>query len=159
MELVKVLRLKGYELYREFIAYLENRIGAEAGVHQLRAWEALPDVLKQFHAVIGLDSQVFNGGFTQYLQVYSAYPPFVTAAIRGLDMTGCATHAKLAREAVAIYVHYLPSLQPVADELRLPPHPKTDDTDITARFRDAGDLQPILMAWVEASREVIRHAA
>ncbi|MFO0797586.1 MAG: DUF4375 domain-containing protein [Gemmataceae bacterium] len=159
MELTEVLRLTDFELYRAFIAYLENRIGEEAGVDQLRAWEALPDLLKQFHAVVGLDSQVFNGGFTQYLRVYAGYSPFIASAIRGLDMVGCPAHAELAREAVAIYVHYLPNLQPLMEEFRIPPRPKVDETDITERFREAGDLQKILVAWVDANREAIRSTA
>lgn len=159
MDIDEVLSHKGVDLCNEFVAYIDDRIGQDAGLGQLHAWEALPEVFKQYHALSALDSEVFNGGFEQYYGRYAGYPPFIGAAIRGLELVGSPAHAKLAREAIAIFVHYFPKLQPLLEQLGISLAPKLTETDIDARFYEVGDLLGIQMNWIAANRDTIRGLA
>jgi hypothetical protein len=139
-----------------FIEYLNKRIGEDAGQDQLEAWESLPEALKEYHALFNLDGDVFNGGFGQYLRRYAWHPPYIAAAIRGLERVAGHTHAKLACEAISLYVHYIPELQPLMDSHAIPPSPRLEESDIDARFREAGDLQKLRFAWLETNRDLLR---
>lgn len=159
MNIEEVLRQQGINYDNAFLEYLDDRIGEHAGEGQLQAWASLPDVFQQYHALFALDSEVFNGGFGQYFRNYASHPPFVAAAIRGLELVGGPRHAQLAREAISIFVHYVPALEPLMGSLAIPHSPKLAESDVDQRFRAAGDLQKLRLNWLEANRETIRAAA
>lgn len=157
MTIDRVLAQTGVDFDSAFIGYVDKRIGSAGGQDQIAAWEALPELFKMYHALFALDSDVSNGGFQQYFGRYASYPPFVIAAIRGLDRVSPA-HAPLAREAVAIFVHYMPKLQPVMELFEIPASPLLTETDINDRFRAAGFLLHLRIAWLEANRDAVRTA-
>src|SRR5262249_9895521 len=111
MDINEVLSRTGVDYDNAFIEYLDDRIGDTAGRDQMAAWDSLPEVFKQYHALFALDSEVFNGGFGQYFGRYASCPPFIQAGIRGLELVGSPAHAALGREAISIFVHYIPQLQ------------------------------------------------
>ncbi len=159
MDINEVLSQTDVDYDNAFLEYLDDRIGETAGRDQMAAWESLPDLFKQYHAVFALDSEVFNGGFGQYFGRYATFPTFVRAGIRGLDLVGSSAHARLAREAVSIFVHYIPELQVLMETLAIPHSPKLAESDIDRRFQHVGDLQAIRIAWLEANRDTIRSLA
>lgn len=159
MHIDEVLSHSDVDYDNAFIEYLDNRIGEKAGSDQMAAWQSLPEMFRQYHALYALDSDVFNGGFGQYFGRYASCPGFIQAGIRGLDLIGSQAHGKLAREAVSIFVHYIPQLQEVMLALAIPHSPKLTESDIDQRFQDAADLQAMRIAWLEANREIIRKLA
>jgi hypothetical protein len=159
MGLEDVLAKKDVALLNAFVGLIDERIGEAAGLDQLRAWEAQPALFQQIHAVVALDTEQSNGRFEQYFGRYAGYPPFVIAAIRGLEVVGNPAQVALAREAVAIFVHYFPALQRVMEEFDIRPGPRLTETDIDVRFREAGNLLDITIRWLEANRETVRALA
>lgn len=156
MSINEVLSHTGVDYDNAFIEYLDDRIGETAGQDQMAAWDSLPEVFKQYHALFALDSDVFNGGFEQYFRRYASCPAFIQAGIRGLDLVGSPAHRELAREAISIFVHYIPQLQELMLALAIPQSAKLTESDIDRRFQQAGDLQAMRFAWLEANRETIR---
>lgn len=154
-----IFQLEGVKLDNAFLEYLDDRIGEHAGGDQIQAWQSLPELFRQYHALFALDSDQFNGGFEQYFRQYAAYTPFVEEALAGLAMVGNAEQLRLAREAVSIFVHYFPKLQSVMDSLAIAPTPRVTETDIDRRFQSAGDLQGLRIAWLEANRDTLAKLA
>ena len=159
MNISDVIKLKGVQYDNAFLEYLDDRIGQSAGHDQIQAWESLPAEFKEYHALFSLDMDVFNGGFGQYFRGYATYPPFIAAAIRGLERVGATKHVPLVHEAISIFVHYIPELQPLMESLKIPQSSKQTDSDIDTRFREAGNLQLLRFAWLDANRETIRELA
>jgi hypothetical protein len=159
MNIADVITLTGVDYDNAFLEYLDERIGENAGADQIAAWESLPSIFRQYHALFALDSEQFNGGFNQYFAQYSSYVPMCEAALEGLTLVGADQHRELALEAVSIFVHYFPNLQPIMAKLSIPESPKLTETDIDHRFQATGDLQGLRLKWLDSSRTLIEETA
>ncbi|WP_339745388.1 DUF4375 domain-containing protein [uncultured Rubinisphaera sp.] len=159
MNIGEVVSQNGVDYDNAFLEYLDNCIGENAGADQIAAWESLPQMFRQYHALFALDSEQFNGGFNQYFARYSSYAPMCEAALDGLKLVSADKHHELALEAVSIFVHYFPNLQTVMEQRSISESPKLTETDIDHRFQAAGDLQELRLKWLDASRTLIQETA
>lgn len=159
MSIDHVIAQQGINYDNAFLEYLDKRIGESAGEDQVAAWQALPPHFRQYHALFALDSEQFNGGFNQYFARYSSFVPICEAALDGLTLIGASKHYALALEAVSIFVHYFPSLQPIMASRTIAKTPRVEETDIDHRFQEAGDLQQLRLDWLEANRALIQETA